>query len=110
MAKYRSRITGNFDIIVEHIKREIMQSSISASLEEQEMIYKGDVKICILSFERYSYSGGNRLSLNVVIVGENDNIDIIGTSTGGSNATFFKFNTLGEDAFLEKLKQAINKL
>ena len=110
MAKYKARINGHFDSVVEHIKREIMQSSLSSSLEEQETIYKGNVKICILAFERYSYSGGNRLSLNVIIVGENDNIDIVGTTTGGSNATFFKFNTIGEDAFLEKLIQAINKL
>ena len=110
MAKYRSKINGDFNYVVNHIKNEIMQSSISASLEEQETIYKGDVKICILAFERYSYSGGNRLSLNVTIIEQNNNIDIIGTSTGGSNETFFKFNTLGEDAFLEKLKQAIDKL
>lgn len=110
MAKYRNRLTGDFNRIRDHIKREILSTSTSASLEEEETIYKGDIKIAVLTFERYSYSGGNRLSLNVVIVGDGTTVDIVGTSTGGSNGLFMKFNTWGEDAFLEKLKQAINKL
>lgn len=110
MAKYRNRITGDFNHIRDHIKKEIISTSASSSLEEEETIYKGDIIISVLTFERYSYSGGNRLSLNVVLVGDGNTVDIVGTSTGGSNGLFMKFNTWGEDAFLEKLKQAIDKL
>ena len=31
-------------------------------------------------------------------------------SSGGSNGVFFKFNTWGEDAFLDKLIEALDKL
>lgn len=110
MAKYKKNITGDFETVYNHIKRDILYTSTSSSLEEEEIITKGNIKIGILTFERYSYSGGNRLSLNVVIISENDSIDIIGTSAGGSNGLFFKFNTLGEEAFLDKLKESINKL
>lgn len=110
MAKYRNRINGKFEKIREHIKKEILSTSSSASLEEEETIYINNIKIAILAFERYSYSGGNRLSLTVTIIAEENNIDIVGISTGGSNGIFMKFNTWGEDAFLDKLKQAINKL
>lgn len=109
MAKYKKNIIGDFETVYNHIKRDILYTSTSSSLEE-EIITKGNIKIGILTFERYSYSGGNRLSLNVVIISENDSIDIIGTSAGGSNGLFFKFNTLGEEAFLDKLKESINKL
>lgn len=46
MAKYITRINGHFDSIVDYIKREMRYSSISASLEEEVYIDKGDIKIC----------------------------------------------------------------
>lgn len=110
MAKYKYKTTGNFKKICNYIKKEILNGSISASLEDEEYMTNQDVKIGVLIFERYSYSGGNRLSLNVTIVENHQNIDIIGISSGGSHGLFFKINTWGEDAFLDKLKEALNKL
>lgn len=110
MSKYKYRTTGDFNQICNYIKKGILNGSISASLEDEEYIINQDVHIGVLVFERYSYSGGNRLSLNVTVVENHQNIDIIGISSGGSNALFFKINTWGEDAFLDKLKEILNQL
>ncbi|MEE0966935.1 MAG: DUF6054 family protein [Bacilli bacterium] len=110
MAKCKYRINDDFNHICNHIKREILSTSSSASLEDEEYLNIGDVRMGILVFERYSYSGGNRLSLHVTVIEKDNIVDIIGISSGGSNGLFFKVNTWGEDAFLEKLKEAIKKL
>jgi hypothetical protein len=57
-------------------------------------------------FERYSWSGGNRVSLSVTLFkGDEDKIYLSAITSGGSQAVFFKLNTLGEEAFLEKLRK-----
>lgn len=108
MAKSKYRLTGDFSKLYHHIKNEILATSTSASLEDEEYLTEGDVHIGILVFERYSYSGGNRLSLQVTIIESHQNIKVIGISSGGSNALFFKVNTFGENAFLDKLEDAIH--
>lgn len=110
MAKYITRINGHFDTVVDYIKRELRYSGISASLEEEVYINKGEVKICTLAFERFSFSDGNRLSLHVTLIEKDNDIDIIGICSGGSNGLFLKINTFGEDEFLKTFKQVLKKL
>ena len=55
MAKYRHRLNDDFSRVKNHIKNCILQSSMSASLEDEEVIYKGNTKIGILVFFNYSY-------------------------------------------------------
>lgn len=110
MAKYKWTISGDFHYITDCIKKEILNTSTSASLEDEEYIINDSCRIGIMVFERYSYTGGNRLSLNVTVIDSNHKIQVIGISSGGSNGVFFKVNTMGEEAFLDKLKGAINKI
>ena len=50
--------------------------------------------------------GGNRVSLTVTTLGYDGELSVMAASTGGSEAMFFKINTLGENSFLEVLKEA----
>lgn len=64
----------------------------------------GDVRCSIRVFERYSWSGNNRVSMNVTLFQGNDGrIQLSAITAGGSQAIFSKMNTLGEEAFLDKL-------
>ena len=55
-------------------------------------------------FERYSTTGGNRVSLSVTLFqNANEAIQLSAIPAGGSQAMFFKMNTFGEKAFLDKL-------
>ena len=108
MAKYTKVLTGELNQIKEKIKSGIMQGSISASLEDSYDYNDGVVRCSVLVFERYSYSGGNRVSMNVTLIQRNDgNVQLCAITSGGSQATFFKLNTWGEEAFLQKLKEIV---
>ena len=55
--------------------------------------------------------GGNRLSLTLTLFQNGDEpIRLSAITTGGSQAVFFKMNTLGEDAFLEDVKQLLEEI
>lgn len=102
MAKYEHRISGNFDHFLTEMTHTILGGSISATLEDSSRITLGDVRCATLVFERYSYVGSNRVSLNVTVLGQGNNLYISAITSGGSQALFFKINTFGESAFLNK--------
>ena len=58
-------------------------------------------------FERYSNAGGNRLSMSVTLFVSGDKLKLSAITSGGSNALFFKVNTWGEEAFLDKIKELL---
>ena len=67
-----------------------------------------DARCSVRVFERYSYMGGNRVSLNVTLFQAGDGpVELSAISSGGSQAIFFKINTLGEEAFLDKLREIL---
>ena len=103
MAKLEKTITGNFNEILHRIEDGILSGSVSASLEESSDFNIGDIRCSVRVFERYSYMGGNRVSLNVTLFGNGDTIHLSAITSGGSQAMFFKINTFGEEAFLNKL-------
>ena len=105
MAIYTRYIDGNFNETLEKIHNGILDSSLSASYEDGSDWEKGDVKCAVRVYERYSTFGGNRVSLNVTLVGTDGELFLTGITSGGSQAVFFKINTLGEDAFLDCLDE-----
>ena len=107
MAKLEKRITGNFNEILHRIEDGIINGSISASLEERSDFFIGDTRCSVRVFERYSFMGKNRVSLNVTLFGNGDTIQLSAITSGGSQAMFFKINTFGEEAFLDKLREIL---
>jgi len=108
MAKLEQTLSGNFNQIINKIEDGILNGSMSASLEESSDFRSGDAKCSVRVFERYSYAGGNRVSLNVTLFQNgNDAIHLSAITSGGSQALFFKINTWGEEAFLDKLREVL---
>ncbi len=103
MAKFEKIINGNFNEILRRIEDGILNGSASATLEDSSDFCIGDTRCSVRVFERYSYMGSNRVSLNVTLFGSGDTIQLSAITSGGSQAMFFKINTLGEEAFLNKL-------
>lgn len=108
MAKLEKKMSGDFDQLLNKIEKGILGGSVSASLEDSSDFYSGNARCSVRVFERYSYAGGNRLSMTVTLFqnGE-DEIHLSAITAGGSNAMFFKLNTWGEETFLEKLKEIL---
>lgn len=109
MAKYEKRFKGNFSQFRDYIHNSIMNGSASVTYEDGSDITVGDTKLSVQVYERYSMAGGNRVSLNITIIGDNDEIFISAITSGGSQAVFFKINTLGEETFLDLCINAVEK-
>ena len=103
MAKYEKKIKTNFDELLEKIEQGVLNGNISASLEDSSDFTIGNSRCSVRVFERYSAIGENRVSLNVTLFQVDDSkIHLSAITSGGSQAVFWKINTLGEDAFLDK--------
>lgn len=108
MAKLVRMIEGDFDQILRKIENGILNGSVSASLEDSDDFKSGTARCSVRVFERYSYAGGNRVSLNVTMFQNGEEpIRLCAVASGGSQALFFKINTWGEEAFLDKLRELL---
>lgn len=110
MAKFERTVKGDFRTIVDTLHEAIMSGSASASWEEESDL-GGDGYDCVVRvYERYSWFGGNRVSMALVVAGANGAYKVTAVTSGGSRAVFFKINTVGEDAFLDTVIEAIDRL
>jgi hypothetical protein len=108
MAKLECTLNGDFDAVIAKITDGIENGSMTSSLEDSSDFTTGDVRCSVRVFERYSYMGKNRVSLSITLlqVGSNP-IQLSAITSGGSQAMLFKINTLGEESFLDLLKEIL---
>ena len=104
MAKYECRLSGDFDRVLTYLHDGIMEGSASASYEDGSDYTAGEVRCAVRVYERYSYMGSNRVSLNLTLVGKGEELFLSAITSGGSQAVFWKVNTWGEEAFLDILR------
>lgn len=107
MAKSEYVLQGNFDEIIHTIEREVLKASFSATLEDRSNFGYNNCRCAVLVFERYSAFGQNRVSLNVTVFFDGTTINVSAITSGGSQATFFKLNTIGEETFLSSFDKIV---
>ncbi len=108
--KYEIKLNMGFDKVYSYIKNNFKNISESVTIENESKIERNNLKISFLTYERYSYFGGNRVSLTVLVVGDEFRTDIHMVTSGGSRAVFFKINTVGEERFLNLAIKCLNEL
>lgn len=101
MSKYEKRLKGDFKELLDWIHNDITNGSVSASYEDGSDITLDQMKLAVRVYERYSMAGGNRVSLNITLLAYGQELFVSAITSGGSQAIFFKINTLGEETFLE---------
>ncbi len=112
MAKLETTLYGSLDRWIDKIEAGILHGSVSASLEDGSDYCSADgrVRCSVRVFERYSMMGGNRVSLNVTLFQDADGvIRCSAITSGGSQATFVKLNTIGEESFLDCFREIVEK-
>ena len=109
MAKYECTLRGDFDHALRYFHDGILNGSISASFEDESCVETAGVRSCVRVYERYSYMGGNRLSLTLMLVEDGEQLHVSAITSGGSQGVFFKFNTFGEHSFLDKFRQLVSR-
>lgn len=108
MAKLERTMQRDFRRLLAVIENGIINGSASASLEESSDFQEGNARCSVRVFERYSWTGSNRVSLSVTLFQSGDGpVHLSAIATGGSQAMFVKVNTWGEEAFLEKLAELL---
>jgi len=110
MAKYERRFQGEFDSSLNALHAGILSGSASATYEDGSDYAAADVRCAVRVYERYSYTGGNRVSLNLTLMGYGTDLFLTVITSGGSQAMFFRLNTLGEEAFLDTVRDIAESL
>ena len=110
MAKYERTFSGDFDHCLDRLHKGILGGSASASFEDGSDYSAGGIRCAVRVYERYSMIGGNRVSLNLTLVGDGERLFLSAITSGGSQAVFFKLNTLGVESFLDSLRQIAEAL
>lgn len=108
MAKYERSLRGDFDELLQLLDNGIMEGSLSASYEDGSDCTMGSVRCAVRVYERYSAFGGNRVSLNLTLAGSGSDLFLSAITSGGSQAVFFKINTIGEESFLSGVEEIVN--
>lgn len=109
MAKFECTLRGDYDQALRYFHEGILNGSTSASFEEESCFQCAGVRVTVRVYERYSWSGGNRLSLTLTLVGDGGTIHLSGITAGGSQGVWLKINTWGEEAFLDKLRELVQQ-
>lgn len=110
MAKIEETVFGDFDMILDTLETAVMEGSMSASCEDGSDYQSGNFRCSVRVYERYSYSGGNRVSMALVLAGADGEYHLTAITSGGSQGMFFKINTWGEESFLDTIQEAVNSL
>lgn len=108
MAKLEKELWNDFDELLDTIQNGILNGSISATLVDSSNFFEENARCSVRVFERYSAMRGNRISLNVTLFQSGEGpIKVSAITSGGSRAVFYKWNTIGEESFLECLREII---
>lgn len=110
MAKLEQSFHGDFETILTRIVDGVLNASLSASLEDGWDTVGPNSRCSVRVFERYSYAGGNRVSMSLTLYQDSDGpVRLCAITSGGSQALFFKVNTWGEEAFLDTLREILGQ-
>lgn len=100
MAKSEWRLTGNFDQILDRLHDGIMGRSLSASFEDGSDFADKEVRCAVRVYERYSAMGGNRVSLNLTLIGRGEKLFLSAITSGGVRPCFLSSTPWGRKRFL----------
>ena len=106
MAKYECIVSGDLDAFLDFVEDRISTTSATASVEDCSDREADGVRMGVRVFERYSMGGGNRVSLNVAALAGERGIQVVAITSGGCQGMLFKVNTMGEESFLDRAKDA----
>lgn len=109
MASLEKELRGNYRQILRDIEDAVLSGSATASTEGQADFATGSARCAVRVYERYSWFGGNRVSMTITLMESDGRIFLSAITAGGSQAMFFKINTVGEDAFLGTVRDVIDR-
>ena len=110
MAKLERTLTGDFHQVLAQLHDGIMNGSMTASYEDGSEFTVNGTRCAVRMYERYSAFGSNRVALSLTLVGDGSQLRLTAITAGGSQAMFFKINTMGEKSFLNTLSAVVDRM
>lgn len=98
MAKAEYYLHGDFDKVLQSLEAEVF-NSVSASLEASSDFQSPSCRCAVRVYERYSWSGGNRVSLNVTLLQSDGRLFCSAIASAAARRYFSKSTRLGKNRF-----------
>ncbi|MGL5978910.1 MAG: DUF6054 family protein [Erysipelotrichaceae bacterium] len=107
MATYTCKLAGDIDSCLQTLETALFRKSVTASRAGASDFNHEQLHVAVRVYERYSTFSSNRVSLNLTLVQGDGYTYVSAITAGGSRATFFKLDTVGEETFLLLFKEVI---
>jgi len=107
MAILERTLTGDFTTILTELDA-VVKQSVSATLEGSSDFNFSTGRCAVRVYERYSAIGNGRVTMSLTLL-EADGIRLSAITSGGSQAVFFKVNTLGAESFLDTIRDTVER-
>lgn len=108
MEELEIKLKTNYDELITYIKT-FEGVTMTTQLVAFNQYEYDCVRISILTFERYSALGGNRMGLSVVVMGSGEDITICLQASGASSGLFFRVNTISTSEFAHSFNSYLDK-
>lgn len=110
MAKYEKNIIGEFNEVVSRLQNDIANSGISINLVDESNYTSGDTKIAVRVYDKYFMRNGNRASLSLTVVGNDNNIFISAIGAGGGQGVFVNYSLGAESNLVSVVEESVEKM
>lgn len=108
MAILERTLTGDFTTILTELDAAVKQS-VSATLEGSSDFNFSTGRCAVRVYERYSAIGNGRVTMSLTLLEADGQIRLSAITSGGSQAVFFKVNTLGAESFLDTIRDTAER-
>lgn len=110
MAKYEKSIKGEFEEVVRRLQDDIENSGMSVNLVDESNFTTAGTQIAIRVYDKYFIRNGNRASLSLTVVGNDNNIFISAIGAGGGQGVIFNFSLGAEDELVAIVEESIENM
>ena len=108
MAILERTLTGDFTTILTELDA-VVKQSISATLEGSSDFNFSTGRCAVRVYERYSAICNGRVTMSLTLLEADGQIRLSAITSGGSQAVFFKVNTLGAESFLDTIRDTVER-
>ena len=109
MAKYQKRLRASFSSTLAKLERGIENSGLSVQLVDQSTITLNGVKVAVRVYDKYFFRNGNRASLTLTVVGDQDDVTVSAIGAGGGSGVLFNFSLGAEDNLVELVQRIVEE-
>lgn len=110
MANYEKRVQGDFQIILDKLNKDILESGLSMNLVDQSNYEHANTRVAVRVYDKYFMRNGNRASLSVTIVDSGSEVYISAIGAGGGSGALFNFSFGAESELTNVVAKSISRM